>query len=389
MKVVYYSYAFFADCDFPLVKELQDKGIDVHYYMPLYRGFQRSSILEFKNPIKKLGLVKASSIEDMQKYKECIDLERLYFIKGFRGWFFWIPSWILWVYTLIHIKKQKADIVHIDWQFGSHFEKFIMKFALGKKKVMTVHDPIMHSGQENAISEEKKRITSFKWADYYILLNTVQTDDFTRKYSIQKERIFFSKLPNYDSISQIRSVPSSINGDYCMFFGAILPYKGLEYLLEAMVKVHQIHPNLKLVVAGGGRFYFDVSKYEQLDYIIWHHRYIGVGELSGLLKKAAFVVCPYKDATQSGVIQTSFAMNVPVVATNVGALALDIKDGINGRLVPPCDSNALADSIISLYDDRELLQLMRNNIACEVGNCNGKIANDYIKIYKSIMCAGV
>ena len=388
MRIVYYSYPFFADCDFPLIKTLQDKGIDVHYYMPLPRKFQRSSILEFREPIKKMGFVKASNLEDMQIYKDCIDLNRFYFIKGFPINKFWLPSWILWIYTLWHIKKKHADIVHIDWQFNNnHFEKFLFKFNLGKKKVMTVHDPIMHSGQPNAANEEKKRIQSFKWADNYILLNRVQTVEFLTKYSIDERNVFFSKLPNYNSISKIQPLPSSIEGNYILFFGSIVPYKGLELLLDAMIEVHNVCPSLKLLVAGGGGIYFDISKYDSLDYIVWRHRYIGIGELAGLLKGAQFAVCPYKDATQSGVVHTAFSMGIPVIASDVGALAEDIKDGINGYLVTPCNIEQLASAIIKLATNENLLKKMRYNICNNIkgDRKNLVVADEYIDVYNHLI----
>ena len=384
MKVIYYSYPFFADCDFPLIKSLQDRGVDVRYYMPLHRNFQRSSILEFKRPLRKMGFVKASRLEEMQVYKDCIDLDRLYFIKAYPLNIFWIPSWLLWVYTLWHMKRQKADIIHIDWQFNNnHFEKFLFKFSLGKRRVMTVHDPIMHSGQPNALIEEQKRILSFRWAEHFILLNKVQTHDFSEKYSIPLERISFSQLPNYDSISKISPLLPDMDGDYILFFGQIKPYKGLDLLLDAMLKVHEICPNLKLVVAGDGRLHFDGSKYENLDYIIWIHRYVGIRELAGLLKNCSFVVCPYKDATQSGVAQTAFAMHVPVIASNVGNFAVDIKQNLNGLLVQPNDKDALSESIMSLYNNNPLLQSMCNYITenRESDIRKEKITDNYVQVY--------
>lgn len=69
-------------------------------------------------------------------------------------------------------------------------------------------------------------------------------------------------------------------------------------------------------------------------------------QLAGLLNDALFAVCPYKDATQSGVIQTAFSMDCPVIGTDVGALPEAIDNGVTGLIVPPCNSEALAHAII-------------------------------------------
>ena len=383
MKVIYFSSPYFADCDFPLVGALQNKGIDVQYYIPLPRNFQHASILEFKKPLRGSALVKAASMEDMQIYRDCIDLDRLYLIKGFPRNKFWLPSWCLWLYTLWHMRKQNADIIHVNWQFNNHFENFLFKFAIGKKKIMTVHDPIMHYGFSNADKEEIKRIRTFNWANHLILLNTTQSEEFMERYSIPQCKISYSRLPQYDIITKIKLIPSDVTGNYILFFGYISPYKGLECLLETMEQVHIVCPHLKLVIAGGGKLYFDVSKYMNLDYIVWIHRYIGIRELAGLLKSALFVVCPYKNATQSGVVQTSFAMGIPVVTTNVGSFREDVVEGVNGKLIPSCNSKILATAIISLYNNPEQLISMRENLMSNKTSSlvNSRIADDYIKIY--------
>lgn len=386
MKVIYYSKPFFSDCDFPLVKALQDKGVDVHYYIPLPRKFRRSVLFNFKEPMMKMRFIKASSLEDMQIYKDSIDLNRLYFISGYRYNEKWLPSWIMWFYVIWHMSRLKADIFHFDWPFSGLFERLIPLWNFKGKKIMTVHDPIPHSGKDG-IKSEKERKDAFKWADEFVLLNKVQSKDFSLRYNIAESKISYSYLGAYDTIASVKPIPSGIKEPYILFFGFIAQYKGLEYLLEAMVKVHEQCPELKLVVAGGGELYFDAAKYMNVDYIEWRHRYIDVPELAGLLKDCEFTICPYKDATQSGVIQTAFSMCTPAIATNVGALPKTVSNGETGLIVPPCDVKSLEKAIIQLHQDKDMLLTMRSNI-------HGKwmpsmswnsIADDYISVYNKVL----
>jgi len=139
------------------------------------------------------------------------------------------------------------------------------------------------------------------------------------------------------------------------------------------------------VVAGGGKYYFDISPFQGLNYIQFRNRYISIAELSGLLRDCEFGVCPYKDATQSGVVQTAFTLGVPMVVTDVGALADAVWDGKTGIVVKPCDADALAVGICRLLEDDRLLESMRNNIDSEWKPNMGwrSIAEDYIKCYQS------
>ena len=114
------------------------------------------------------------------------------------------------------------------------------------------------------------------------------------------------------------------------------------------------------------------------------NRFIGLDELSDLIRGALFIVCPYTDATQSGVVYSSFALNTPVIATRVGGLPEMIEDGKTGIIVPPKDSSALATAILSLLDNPELLVKMRGNIFDSSKSGRGSwnsIAKDYIDIY--------
>lgn len=385
MKVIYYSHNFFTDADFPLIKALRDHHIDVSYYVPLPLRFRQCVLFRLNKPILRLGIVKASEMPELQIYKDFIDLEKLYFIMGYHRFF---PLyWIIWLRVLWMMKKEKADVVHITWIFSNIYERFLFKFRLGKMNVMTIHDPFSHSGLKKKNREETQRLRTFKWADRFVILNNKFIDSFSDYYNIPHDNIYISKLGPIDELKYITPTPTSIEGDYILFFGFISPYKGLEYLLEAMNVVKRQHPNLKVVIAGGGAFYFDASPY-QSEQFVWLHRFVGISELVSLLNKSKFVVCPYKDATQSGVVQMAFTMGVPVLASDVGALSETIENNVTGLFVPPCDPIALAEKICFLYSNENILNQMRGNINTswrEKQNWDD-IVNDYLKVYNS--CVG-
>jgi glycosyltransferase involved in cell wall biosynthesis len=52
---------------------------------------------------------------------------------------------------------------------------------------------------------------------------------------------------------------------------------------------------------------------------------------------------------------------VPIVATAVGGSPEIVIDGKNGLIVPPADSDALADAILRLLDNPELTQRLAAN----------------------------
>ena len=150
--------------------------------------------------------------------------------------------------------------------------------------------------------------------------------------------------------------------------------------------VHSHYPELMLVIAGSGKFYFDVEPYKKLDYVKIINHYIGIRELAGMLRACEFSVCPYKDATQSGVIQTAFTLGVPMVVTDVGALADAVAHNKTGIVVRPSDANDLANGIMALHADEEKRNTMRKNIQEEwMKDMSWEpIAHDYLKCYRKM-----
>ncbi len=149
------------------------------------------------------------------------------------------------------------------------------------------------------------------------------------------------------------------DADILLFFGFVRAYKGLRTLLRALPRVLARRPAARLVVAG--EFYEDERAYRDLiaslglgDAVLVRGEYIPEDEVGLYFSAANLVAQPYESATQSGVVQTAWHFDRPVVTTDVGGLAEAVADGVSGYVVPPGDPDALADAIIRYFEeDRE------------------------------------
>lgn len=72
-------------------------------------------------------------------------------------------------------------------------------------------------------------------------------------------------------------------------------------------------------------------------------------ELLGVLNLSDFVLAPYRQISQSAAITSALGEKVPVVASNVGANAEMVKDGVNGILFNGDDLDALCQKIRLTY----------------------------------------
>lgn len=381
MKVVYYSSTSFADTDFPLIREYQRLGVDVYFLIYLAPHNKRSTLIDIKSLIGKPAILHASEYKEFDVYKDYVDLSKVYVVNSIESSVRSRNNIRLTFKVYSFIKKINPDVIHLLSPLDT-FSTILYRFR--KRMVLTMHDPFPHTGESNARKTIFRNL-AMRLVPKFILLNDIQKEEFKKAYRIKEEQILVNKIGRFDYLD-IWKKEAQIHGHNVLFFGRISPYKGIEYLCQAMVKVKQQVPDATLTIAGGGKMYFDVSPYEKLNWVKIINRYVGMEELAGLLQDCALAVCPYTDATQSGVIMTSYSLRKPVVATNVGGLGEMVEEGKTGLLVPPKDADALANAITSLLKNDTALDEMARNIQNDyfVGDKSWKsIAEKYVEFYEN------
>lgn len=112
--------------------------------------------------------------------------------------------------------------------------------------------------------------------------------------------------------------------NYILFFGTFVSYKGVDLLYNAFLNSH-LCKKYKLVLAGKGCYFFKTSKEEKN--IIRINRYILDEEIAMLYKKALFVVYPYRQASQSGVISIAHYFKKKIIASDLPYFKDNISNG--------------------------------------------------------------
>lgn len=385
MKIIYYSHTFFSDCDFPLIQELEKQGCEVYAYYHLSPWELNAGLIEISSQPPMDGVICARNIEEMKQYKDYVNLDHIFFINNPHYRWFHYQKYFLWFEVYRHMAKIKADLIQITYHL-SGAENFLFKF--GVPVIMTVHDPFQHSSRFTK-REERERNRCFLRSQKLILLNGEMKNDFINHYHVPSNKVIVSRLGEYSHIRlfQLKTCDFT-EKPFILFFGYISKYKGVEYLVDAMKILHQSYSDIELIIIGKGEYYFDISQYKNDEYIRFINRFATVKELSSLLSHCLFAVCPYIDATQSGVVQTAFSAGCPLIVTNVGNLSKAVTNNVNGLVVPPKDFMKLAEAMKILLDKPELLNSFRRNINNEWRknmSWNG-IASDYISVYKELLC---
>lgn len=380
MKIAYVSYLPIADVDFSYLHEAQ-KILDITCYMFVSPQHINRSVVNFHTLLSKTGVYEAMEFPELSIYENYLNLEKIKVINIANT-----KNWQFCAFKILRemVKKmdKEYDLIHLT-RLPQWFE--FPFFSLRGKVVLSVHDPIPHSGQsfkKKFLSDCARSIT-YRMLKNFIIFNKGQRDDFIAAYNLKKKNVITSRLSCYTCLQPIaKKHIKKENDKYILFAGRITRYKGLQYLLPSFKRVHEKFHDVKLIIAGSGDFCFNVKEYQKLDYIEFRHRFIPDVELVELIKGCLFMVCPYTDATQSGVIMSAFAFGIPVLATNVGGLPEMVVDGSFGRIIAEKSESAIFDGICELLSNEDKVRSYSRNIILEYGNgsLSWKVIAEKLKI---------
>ncbi len=389
MKVALVSFGH-ADSAIPMAKALSERmELDLLFTFSLNK--RKNNVIDFENLDVKPGMqndfttAKALS-EEIKTYNNGKFPIKLFIyknlkIKSLANWkLSWKYAKILRKYDIIHLNGKNMNILQL---------RIFMPF---KKFVYTVHDLENHSGEQvRNILARKFNDRILKSNSHVIIQNKSDYQLVNEEYSNKANTIHFIPFGNLEIYAEYNTEKINVAESDVLFFGRISPYKGIEYFVEAVQKLRNEFPSIRAIIAGSGNFYFDTATIEREPAFTIINKFIQSDELVALIKATKIVVCPYTDATQSGVAMTAFVFNKPVVATDTGGFRDVISDGVNGYLVPVKDSRAIYEKTKLLLNEPDLLKKMTENIK-EQGKSGEfawkTIAEKYEEVYKKALLRG-
>lgn len=264
-----------------------------------------------------------------------------------------------WLKIGLKIKKEKPDLIIVRYwiPFLAPCLGSICKIAKSNKhtKVISIVD--------NMVPHEKrfgdKIFTKYfaKSVDGFLTMSDKVSKDvklFSTKPTLLSPHPIFKHFGEPISKEAARKdLGINLNQKLILFFGFIRQYKGLDLLLNAMAVKKIKEAGIKLMIVG--EFYEDAKPYYDLiktleieDSVILQTQFVADSEVKKYVCSADFIIQPYKHATQSGVTPLAYHFEIPMLVTNVGALADTVPDGKVGVVVEP-NVISIAKGIENLY----------------------------------------
>lgn len=383
-RVLYYVHTYFLDSCLETLQSIKNH-VDIDLIIEVSPDSRKSTVFELSeihqfNRLEKLEniLSPKTQVQFHPYFKNIFSVEVLIF----KSKSMLSADSILGGFLLGRlIRSRKYDVVHFDTASGRALSCLL--FLKQHQMALTIHDPVPHMGQESFLLDMVRFF--YKRQAMSLLFYSVYSSGLFKKYNkYAKNTIDQLRLQPYSFISQFKHLPSQ-SPRYILFFGQLSYYKGIDLLIEAIPMVLKVRPHEHFVIAGKSNgFIVDKKSLDQhIHHITFIDDYVSIEELSNLIHSSKFVVCPYREATQSGVLMTAFAMGKTVLATNIGAFPEYISDGINGKLTS-ADPQSIANGILSMLESDHYLT-MEKNISSGYSSVDSMHnTNTLIKVYDTI-----
>ena len=142
---------------------------------------------------------------------------------------------------------------------------------------------------------------------------------------------------------------------HAVCIGRLVPAKGHQTLLEALLLLRAHTVTMQLVLIGGGpempRLQAFVQAHQLSDCVNFTQALSHDEALAHLRKADLFVLASFAEGIPVALME-AMALGIPCVSTFVAGIPELIRDGVDGLLVPPGNAQALAEALLVLTTDR-------------------------------------
>jgi glycosyltransferase involved in cell wall biosynthesis len=279
--------------------------------------------------------------------------------------------------TLRYAATARPKVFHILW--NNKFLLFdrtvllLLYKLLGKRLVFTAHN--VNAGKRDGNDNWLNRLTlkiQYHLVDHVFVHTPQMKRELAADFRVPPTKISVipfginNTVPDTElTRAQARKKLGLGDGEKVMlFFGHIVPYKGLEYLVSAFTEIacHGPDSEARLVIAGKPKLgtkecetwwngiTTQIARCGVRDRILERFEHVPDEQVELFFKAADVLVLPYTHIFQSGVLFLAYRFGLPVVATDVGSLRQEIVEGKTGFVCRARDARDLAKTLVAYFE---------------------------------------
>lgn len=252
------------------------------------------------------------------------------------------------------IKEEKIDrIINVDIGMGIYG----VLAAMGtKSKVITWEHANYFNNWNSRIFPYLRRFAA-KYSDALVVLTNRDKKNYETHINAKTP---ITAIPNPVSKTEFTY---DINSKIILSAGQLLPIKGFDKIVEIGKQIFAVHPNWIWHICGDGPEKDSlqsavVSSGLEKNIILCG----SVEDMESRYRNAAMYVMTSKSEGLPMVLLEAKSYGVPIVSFDIMTGPSDIvRDGSNGYLVPPDDTRAMTDKILTLIENDALRQTFSSN----------------------------
>jgi glycosyltransferase involved in cell wall biosynthesis len=229
----------------------------------------------------------------------------------------------------------------------------------GALNALVVHDAAPHPGDNHGVRNLMMQ-NDFRQADLLVSLTDAVGRRLVEEQGIDPTRIIASRMGPFRYDGGTMAARTLGPPPYrLLFFGRLLPYKGLELLAGAMRILEDEGFPAQLRVVGQGPLALEnLPANMRLE-----RRWVAEEDIAALFAECDLVVLPYQEASQSGVLPIAQHLAVPSLVTPVGGLLQQVEHGAFGFIAEEISAAGLARSLRQVLSDAEAYHALSKKLS--------------------------
>jgi N-acetyl-alpha-D-glucosaminyl L-malate synthase BshA len=258
-------------------------------------------------------------------------------------------------FKIPYIVYGRGSEVYLSWPLKNQVSKLVFRHA----------DAVI------ALTEDmKKLLQRFCNREVYVIPNGIELDR-------------FSNLPKKEEVLSKIGIDKQEN--VIIFVGRLCYVKGVKYLIQAMNIITKENRKVKLLIIGDGEERQNLENF--VKELNLENNVIFLGnfhneKIPEYMSASDIFVLPSLSEGFPVVILEAMACGLPIVATNVGGIPYIIKERENGFLVMPKNAEQIAEKVLYLIENKNILKEISENNKERVKDYNlNNVVEKLEKIY--------
>jgi glycosyltransferase involved in cell wall biosynthesis len=293
---------------------------------------------------------------------------------------------------LRYIKNQKADLVWFNTL--TLLQSVLLKFFI-RSPLINAHDIEYHPGESDYHGIISQKIT-FRLFKYCIaVMSITQSSVFEKEYGFKPYVLPLPVIDYYEHVrGKLKPEPGKETDGIAthrpnpvrfLFFGSILPYKGIEKLIEAAKILESRGLEFELNIHGKIRYDHEkiMEGIASLKNAKHENSFIDYRDVYSVYAANDVIVIPYIHVSQCGPLMIGYNQNLPCITSSQPGFREYVDDGRSGSIFDNTPES-LALKMEEIINNTGSIVEMRNYIQTEIKSrfSMQTLTDIYIEVFK-------